>query len=172
MTDGLQVGDVYGATIERIQAQEGDQSTLGMPALIWISHAERPLQADELCHALAVELGSKDLNAGNVPSISTVVSCCQGLVILDKEASVVQLIHFTLKEYISAHHDIFSRPQAVIAEICLTYLNSNQVKALAPYPSSNPRETIFLEYCSLLAHSKSIRMPSRALAPSFLPTLW
>jgi len=57
MTNGLELGDVYGATIERVKAQDGDKSRLGMAALMWISHAERPLQADELCHALAVQLG-------------------------------------------------------------------------------------------------------------------
>ena len=69
MTDGLRLGDAYGATIERIKAQDGDKSRLGMEALMWISHAERPLRADELCHALAVELCSRDLNASNIPSI-------------------------------------------------------------------------------------------------------
>ena len=74
---GLGLGDFYGTTIERIKAQGGDKSRLGMEALMWISHAERPLNVDELCHALAVEPGSKDFNAGNIPSVSTLVSCCQ-----------------------------------------------------------------------------------------------
>jgi len=148
ITDGLELGDAYCKTIERIKAQGAGKSRLGIAALMWISHAERPLTADELCYALAVEPGSKGFNTGNVPSISTVVSCCQGLIRLDKEASVVRLIHFTLKEYLSTHHDIFSNPHAVMAEICLTYLSSNKVKALSPYSSSNSRETTFLEYCS------------------------
>jgi len=124
MTDGLRVGDVYTATLERIKAQDGDQPILGMAALMCISHAERPLQADELCHALAVELGSEDFSADNIPSISTLVSCCQGLITVDKEASTARLIHFTLTEYLSAHPDIFTRPHSAMAEICLTYLNS------------------------------------------------
>ena len=81
MTNRLGLGDVYDATIERIKAQAGDKSKLGMAALMWISHAERPLQADELCHALAVELGSGDFNTGNVPLISILVNCCQGLLL-------------------------------------------------------------------------------------------
>ena len=93
MTDGLGLGDVYGTTIERIKAQDGDKSRLGMAALMWVSHAERPLQADELCHALAVEIDSVDFDAGNVPSMSTLVGCCQGLITVDKEASTVRLVH-------------------------------------------------------------------------------
>ena len=160
MTDGLELEGVYGATIERINAQGGYKSRLGMGALMWVSYAEVPLRPDELCHALAVELGSTDFNASNIPSIITLVSCCQGLISVDKEASTVRLIHFTLREYISAHPDIFSRPHSAMAEICLTYLNSCQVKALSAkvkvilaYPSNDfstlTDDKPFLQYCSL-----------------------
>jgi len=124
MTVGLEVGDAYAGTIERIKAQGGSKSRLWIASLMWVSHAERPLTALDLCHALAVELGSTYLNALNTPSISTLVACCQGLITVDREASTVRLIHFTLKEYLSARSDIFSRPHSAIAEICLTYLNS------------------------------------------------
>ena len=149
MTDGSELGDIYGATIERIKAQAGDKSRLGMAALIWISHAERQLQADELCHALAVKLGSTDFNASNPPSISTLVSCCQGLITVDKEASTVRLIHFTLQGYLSAYPDIFSRPHSAMVETCLTYLNSRQVKALSAAPAPGASGALFLEYCSI-----------------------
>ena len=149
MMDGSGLGDVYGATISRIKAQDGDKSRLGMAVLMWISHAERPLQADELCHALAVELGSTDFDSRNIPSMSTLVGCCQGLIVVDKEASTVRLIHFTLQEYLSAHPDIFSRPHSAMAEICLAYLSSQQVKALSTCPSPDIRNTPFLEYCSV-----------------------
>jgi len=105
MTNWPGLGDAYGATIERIKAQGGDKLRLGMGALMWISHAERPLRADELCRALAIELGSRDFNSGNLPSISTLVGCGQGLIAVEKEESTVRLIHFTLQEYPSAHPD-------------------------------------------------------------------
>ena len=73
MANGLGFGDVYGATIGRIKAQEGDRARLGMEALMWISHSERPLSADEICNALAVEIGSTDININNVPSIRTML---------------------------------------------------------------------------------------------------
>jgi len=149
MTNGLELGDVYGATIERIKAQDGDKSRLGMTALMWVSHAERPLQANELCHALAVQLGSTDFDGGNIPSMSTLVNCCQGLIAVDKEASIVRLIHFTLQEYLSAHLDLFIKPHSAMAEICLTYLNSQQVKALSTTHSPDVRNTPFLQYCSV-----------------------
>jgi len=148
MTNGLELEDVYGATIKRIKAQDGDKSRLGMTTLLWISHAERPPQADELCHALAVQLGSTEFDVENIPSMSTLVNCCQGLITVDKEASTVRLIHFTLQEYLFAHPDIFIKPHSAMAEICLTYLNSKQVKSLstADSPDGYP---LFLEYCSV-----------------------
>ena len=115
---------------------------------MWVSHAERPLSADEVCHALAVEPGSTEFNAGNVPSMSTLVTCCQGLITVDKE-STVRLIHFTLKEYLSAHPDIFNKPRSTMAEICLTYLDSEQVRVLSSDDTRHILETPFLGYCSL-----------------------
>ncbi|RPA95269.1 hypothetical protein L873DRAFT_1813222 [Choiromyces venosus 120613-1] len=41
MTDGLELGDVYGVTIERIKAQDGGKLRREIAALMWISHAGR-----------------------------------------------------------------------------------------------------------------------------------
>ena len=149
ITNGLELGGVYDATIERIKAQDGDNPRLGMTVLMWISHAERPLRADELCHALAVQLETTDFDFGNIPSMSTLVSCCQGLITVDKAASTVRLIHFTLQEYLSSRPDIFSKPHSAIAEICLTYLNSQHVKVLSTAPSPDTQNAPFREYCSV-----------------------
>jgi len=153
MTDGSALEDVYGATIERIKAQGGYKCRLGMGALMWISYAERPLSQDELCYALAIELGSMGFNTGNIPSIATLVSCCQGLVTVDKKASTLRLTHFTLREYLSTHPDIFSAPHSTIAEICLTYLNSVHVEAIPAHSYADLKVAIndnpFLEYSSM-----------------------
>ena len=149
MGDGLGWEGAYGMTIERIKALDGDQSRLGMAALMWVSYAERPLTTDELCHALAVELGSKDFNTGNAPLISTLVSCSQGLLAVDKETSTVRLIHLTVEDYLSARPDLFSGPHSSMAEICLTYLNSNHLKVLSALSSSVVCSDPFLGYCSV-----------------------
>ena len=149
MTDGLGLGGAYGETLSRIKRQGGERSRLGMAALMWISHSERPLKVDELCHALGVEIGSADLDGDNVPSIGTLLSCCQGLVAADKEASTLRLIHFTLQEHLRAHPELFGRAHAAMAETCLSYLNSHQVKALSTNPSPDLQDTPFLEYSSL-----------------------
>jgi len=68
---------------------------------------------------------------------------------MDQEALTVRMIHFTLQEFISPHPDIFSSPHSAMAEICLTYLNSLQVKALLTLPSPNTQSILFLEYYSI-----------------------
>jgi len=149
MIDGLGLGEAYGATLDRVKGQGGDKARLGMAALMWISHSERPLKASELCDALAVETRSPDVNTNNIPSIATLLPCCQGLVTVDKEASTVRLIHFTLQEYLRGHPELFVRAHSTMAEICLSYLNSRKIKALSTSPPPNLQDTPFLEYSSL-----------------------
>ena len=57
MRNGLGLGGVYEATLGRIKAQGGDKARLGMAALMWITHSRRPLQVDEICHAIAIRIG-------------------------------------------------------------------------------------------------------------------
>ena len=143
MEDGLGLGDAYEATLERIGAQGGEKAKLAMTTLMWVCYSERPLRVDELCHALAVEVGSSHFNIDNVPAIDTLLACCQGLVTVDKEASTVRLIHHTLREYLSTHRNLFPQAHSAMAETCLTYLDSDQANP-KPCPSSMP----FLKYCS------------------------
>src|SRR5207237_3035271 len=120
------MGDAYEATLVQIRDQDGEKTKLAMTALMWICHSERPLQPAELCHALAVEIGSTDFNSDDIPAIETLLVCCQGLVTVDREAATVRLIHHTLREYLSTNPNLF--PQAhshsAMAETCLTYLTS------------------------------------------------
>ena len=119
ITDGLGLESAYGETLDRIKKQGEGRARLGMAALMWISCSERPLKAVELSHALAVEIGSPNLDTDDVPSIGTVLSCCQGLIAVDKEVSTVRLIHFTLQEYLRAHPEIFGTTHSTMAETCL-----------------------------------------------------
>jgi len=148
MSKGQDVGDVYSATFERIRGQEKARSRLGMEAIMWIAYSERPLQPDELCQALGVEVGSEDLNNGNTPNIRTIMRCGLGLVTVDSSSSTVRLVHFTLQEHILANPMLFQSPHSVIVEACLTYLNFTYIMGLSPTLSSPPPAAPFLEYAS------------------------
>jgi len=148
MTSGIGLDDAYSATLSRIQGQGGNKGKLGIEALIWISNSERPLKAPELCHALAVESGTTDLNLHNVASIRTLLSCTLGLVTIDEQASTVRLVHFTLQEYLSAHPNLFITSHSMMAEICLTYLNFQSICQLPTALDTIPSTTPFLHYAS------------------------
>ena len=156
MTEGLDLNDVYGATLERVKEQGGEKTRLGMAALMWISHSERLLQLDELSHVLAVEIGSKDLNPERIPSVETLLGCCLGLIVIDREASTVRLIHFTLQEYLYTYPNLFDSTHSIMAEACLTYLNFQTIKDISSTLSALPESTPFLRYSSLYwgAHAK------------------
>jgi len=143
--DGVGLGDAYSATLERIKAQDEEKANLAMATLTWICHSERPLHVDELCCALAVEIGETDFDEENVPSISTLLDCCQGLITVDAEASTVRLIHYTVQEYLCNFPGLFKKPDSILAETCLTYLNSQQVTS---HSLPDCRSMPFLKYSS------------------------
>ena len=146
--NGAGLADAYGVTLERIQAQDEEKTKLAMDTLTWVCHSERPLQVVELCHALAVEIGATDFDHENVPSIGTLLHCCQGLITIDKGALTVRLIHYTVQEYLCGHPALFSKPHTILAESCLTYLNSQQVKNLTSHSLPDDQSMVFLKYSS------------------------
>jgi len=165
--DGAELGGAYGATLERIKAQDEEKARMAMAALTWVCHSERPLQVDELCYALAVEIGETDFDHENIPWMGTLLDCCQGLIAVDAEASTVRLIHYTVQEYLSTQSGLFSKPHSILAETCLTYLNSQQLKNLTPHSLPDNRSTPFLKYSSRYWGIHTNRDPSvnvRALA--------
>ena len=170
MTKSLNLGDAYGATIGRIKTQNGDRARLGMEALMWISHSERPLGVGEICHALAVEIGSADINIHNLPSIRSVLDSCLGLATIDKGSTTIRLVHFTLREYFSRHSHLFDKPHSGIAETCLTYLNFQAIKELPSSPFFGFKGPPLLEYASLYwgTHMRmELSDRSRSLARDF-----
>jgi len=147
-TTGVDLDSVYDQTLRRIREQKGDRSRLGMEVLMWVSHAERPLRINELCHALAVEMEATDIDLENVRPLDTVLGSCFGLAVVDKETSTIRLIHYTLQEYL-LRPGVFPDAHRTLGQTCLTYLSYDQVKRLPADNISNLRDMPFLEYSSL-----------------------
>ena len=163
MTKGEGLGDAYAATLSRMKEQPRTRSKLGMEVLMWVSHSERPLQVDELRHALGVEKGSMDLNVRNIPPIETLLRCCLGLVTVEESSSIVRLVHYTLQEYLSHNPNLFLNPHSRIAEVSLTYLNFRHVKSFSPALSSVPPTAPFVEYASCHWGSHARREPTESV---------
>jgi len=160
-TTGVDLDSVYVQTLQRIREQKGDRSRLGMEVLMWVSHAERPLRIDELCHALAVDMQSTDLDPENIRPQDTVLGSCLGLAVVDAETSTVRLIHYTLQEYLS-QSGIFLDAHQTLGQICLTYLNHNMVRGLPAKNVSSLGDMPFLKYSSVYwgSHAKE-ELPDR-----------
>jgi len=156
MTKGLGLQGAYDTTLGRIR-QGGSKAGLGMKALMWISHCERRLRSLELCNALGVEIGAEDFSIQNVPSIRTVLGYTLGLATIDEEASTLRLLHFTLQEYLGQHPTLFVTAHSLMAETCLTYLNSRPVLALPLDLNKALETTPFLEYATCFWGTHAVR---------------
>jgi len=122
---------------------------------MWVSHAEQPLRIDELCHALAVEMGATDIDLENIRPQDAVLGACLGLAMVDVETSTVRLIHYSLQEYLS-RPGVLPDAHTTLSQTCLTYLNYDQVKRLPADNVSNLTDMPFLEYSSLHRGSHAI----------------
>lgn len=121
--------ELYRQTLERIQKQAGDDGTLGMRILSWITHARRRLLVGELRHGLAVEYcddgeGLREFDEDNLLSPGSLVDVCAGLVIIDSTSQIIRLVHYTTQEYFdNARLHLFKGSEVDMSRACLTYLS-------------------------------------------------
>ncbi|KAI9781882.1 MAG: hypothetical protein M1839_005676 [Geoglossum umbratile] len=114
----------YKQAMERINRQKLGLKDLAKRVLSWITCTKRPLNTAELQHALAVEVGERELDKENFAQIKDMVSVCAGLITVDKESSIIRLVHYTMQEYFERTWATwFPDAQTAITKICLTYLS-------------------------------------------------
>ncbi|TGO85151.1 hypothetical protein BPOR_0426g00080 [Botrytis porri] len=75
--------DAYKDAMERIEGRLDDERDLAKQVLLWITCAKRPLTTAELQEAIAVEINESELDETNFSEISTMISVCAGLVVVD-----------------------------------------------------------------------------------------
>ena len=148
MALGNGLSDAYTATLTRLKAQKGNRPGLGLQALMWVLFSKRPLQTEELCHALGVEIGSAELDPENIPALRTILSSCLGLLTVEASSSTVRLVHFTLQEHFLNDSTLPYSSHSRIAEVCLTYLLFRPTRDLLPTLDSAPSAMALLEYAS------------------------
>jgi GPI inositol-deacylase-like protein len=112
----------YDDTVNRIENQGHGIHELAKKVLFWVVYAKRPLIAEELRHALAVEPGTCRLDKTNLYPVKDMVSSCAGLITVD--SNIVRLVHYTTQEYfqrrgLKSFEDV---QRDIIATSCLTYI--------------------------------------------------
>jgi ankyrin repeat protein len=101
--------------------------SLAFKVLTWIVYAVRPLQLEEVLHAVAVdELEPEDESVTKdcLTPPSKIVNTCAGMIRIDKESDVVGLVHKTTQEYFDKNGiNHFPHAHRDIATGCLRYLS-------------------------------------------------
>ena len=114
----------YEEAVERINSQSQSYRHLAQNVISWIVNAQRPLTTTELQHALAIELGERELDEDNLPAVEDMTSVCLGLVTVDDESNIIRLVHYTTQDYFETLQvDWIVSAPARIASMCITYLS-------------------------------------------------
>lgn len=153
--------------MQRITSQPEDSASMALQTLMILTTARRPLTANELCCALAIDL--KELDDGfdeeNIPHIDCVLSSCAGMVVCETRTrstqpsgpdnvpgatpqspqgptddSVVKLAHKSIRDYLSSTQSKwFPHAEPQMATICRTFLQELEQDNIQ-------RETPFVNY--------------------------
>ncbi|KAH8726741.1 hypothetical protein GQ44DRAFT_613477, partial [Phaeosphaeriaceae sp. PMI808] len=165
----------YDEAIKRIEGQLFEETAQAKKVLSWITYAQRPLTTDELCHALAVELGDEELDEDNIPDVEDIISVCAGLVTVDEESNVIRLVHYTTQDYLKGiQEEWILNSQCEIASICLTYLCFNTFRSGPCMDTdkldSRCEENLFLRYSAQYwgDHAATVQENVRGLAMGLL----
>lgn len=175
--------------MERVHDQESDRKDVALKTLAWISYAFRSLSLRELQHAVAIQHQETDLDEELVMDGASITAVCAGLVVIDQRTNLVNLVHYTTKNYFEQIRSVlFPNFHATITLNCATYLtfealkDANIWKILQNFPLAgyaaqymtyharqNPEDTLepfILEIlCQLLSHPGK-RKPLLALLDS------
>ena len=117
------LNEIYDEIIDRILSQDADEAELAKSILGWITYAKTPLTTKQLQQALAVPLNSTYYDEDTETDEQILISACLGIVTIDHETNIIQLVHYTTQEYIEGIRETqFPEAQTLIAKTCLTCL--------------------------------------------------
>lgn len=117
------LGHSFENTLQRIDKGPLNRRKVANQALIWVSHARRPLKVDELCHALATKLGDTKLDQDDLLPPQSIIESCFGLIVLDDQSSTFRLVHYTLQHYLQSRRPhLLLEENTYITQVLITYL--------------------------------------------------
>ncbi|KAJ7444312.1 ankyrin repeat-containing domain protein [Mycena latifolia] len=163
------LSDTYDDAMKRIESQDQEDREMAHSTLMWVMHAQRPLEVPELQTAFAIADTANQLGKdSSTIDIEILLSVCAGLVVVDGHSSVVRLVHYTAQEYLnSIQSQKFPHAQTEIALSLLTYLKFTNCAALS---GSKKKLPVLLSYCqySLVHAEGKPEGPLRDLIIDFL----
>lgn len=118
---------IYQDAMQRINDQEREQADLAKRALCWIAFGKELFSVRRLQYALAIEENSSALDQDNISEIPDILSLCAGLLVLDRESSLIRLVHYTAQEYLERKNlEWFPTAESDMATSCVTYLSFHE----------------------------------------------
>lgn len=139
-----QLDEAYQVTLERIGSQSSALASQGMEVLKWTFLAERQLTIQELRHALATVASTADsLDTDDLPFEKSLIDCCYGLVVFDRETTSVRLVHKSLHDFFEKKHGmkrLFEEGHREIAHTCLKYMSFRDSTIIAAEPTGPDSE--------------------------------
>ncbi|UKZ50022.1 hypothetical protein TrVGV298_004279 [Trichoderma virens] len=122
--------DTYKQAMARIESQSEAFQKLAKKILSWLTWAKTVLFVAELQHAVAVKLGTAELDEEFIPDKEIMGSVCAGLVTIDNESGAIRLAHYTTQQYFRrVGGRWFQDAEANIARLCLTYISFREFES-------------------------------------------
>lgn len=115
----------YLGIINRIDDQDSTRRNIAIDALIWITHALRPLRTLELQHALAMTVEDLRFTPGRMPRQQDITAFSCGMVVHETSTETFRLVHNTAKKFIRDLGESDSRfkdPHVKISLVLGSYL--------------------------------------------------
>ena len=118
------IDGLYDKIIQRIQKQDHRLVARAEETITLINCAFRPLSQQEVLCALTVRPGDTFFDSEGTPTVSGLLSACCGLVVLEEESNVLQLVHHSAGEYFKQRGQ-HQAPGAHewVASVLLTYID-------------------------------------------------
>ena len=115
----------YDDAMERIKHQHTEE--LAMRVLLWIVNAARPLQLEELQHAIAIdelEPDDRSVTEEILTPPSILINACAGMIKINEASNIISLVHKTTQEYFDQNGPkLFPHAHSDIGTRCLKYLS-------------------------------------------------
>lgn len=114
----------YRDLYHKIQSEDECNSTIANRALQWTMCSCQPLSPAELVAAVCQDPDTDEVDEIDL-RISSVIDCCQNLLVVDQEPKVCRLSHFSVGQYLKNNHWSSCEPDLLAAKVCLSLLISD-----------------------------------------------
>jgi ankyrin repeat protein len=120
--------EAYKNTCDRILKQEHERQGLARHALRWVCNSRRPLDVNELQHAIASLDNDPGYSEEDLETEKSILSSCLGVLLYSKTSQTVELVHSSSREFVLEYLDLHDEiTHITIGRACLRYMSSAEM---------------------------------------------